>query len=57
MKEEGRRTESLARLPIIESRKRINCIVSIYNKTLNGSFIAIIMIASSTRLANVLFHD
>ena len=57
MKDAGRRTESLARLLILESRKRINCIVSIYIKTFKSAFIAIIRIASSTQLANVLFHD
>ena len=36
-----RRNDGLERLPIIESRKRINCVVSIYHKMSNSVFIAI----------------
>ena len=55
MKDEVRRTDGLERLPIIESRKRINRVVSIYYKMSNSAFIVIIRIALSIRLANVLF--
>ena len=55
MKDKEGRTDGLERLPIIESRKRLNRVVSIHHKMLNRAFIAIIRIASSSRLANVLF--